>query len=123
MSGARLTEVIAVSKVSFGDASAPGVARARETLKNVKSVWIQDQSVDVEKGKIVGYKLSLKATFVPNDRRPESSVRHAECRARVHRRPRRPGGAVARGAHARPDQSRERIARLCVALPTRPWMS
>jgi flavin-binding protein dodecin len=43
------------------------VARAHKTLKNVRSVWIHDQSVDVEKGKIVGYKVSLKVTFVLND--------------------------------------------------------
>ena len=67
MSVARVTEIIAMSKVSFDDALMHGVARAHKTLKNVRSVWIHDQSVDVEKGKIVGYKLSLKVTFVLND--------------------------------------------------------
>lgn len=67
MSVARVTEIIAMSKVSFDDALMLGVARAHKTLKNVRSVWIHDQSVDVEKGKIVGYKLSLKVTFVLND--------------------------------------------------------
>jgi len=67
MSVARVTEIIAMSKTSFDDALAQGVARAHKTLKNVRSVWIQDQSVDVEKGKVVGYKLSLKVTFVLND--------------------------------------------------------
>ena len=67
MSVARVTEIIAMSKVSFDDALAQGVARAHKTLKNVKSVWIQDQSVDIEKGKVVGYKLSLKVTFVLSD--------------------------------------------------------
>lgn len=67
MSVARVTEIIAMSKVSFDDALMQGVARAHKTLKNVRSVWIHDQSVDVEKGKIVGYKLSLKVTFVLND--------------------------------------------------------
>ena len=38
-----------------------------KTLKNVKSAWVHDQSVDIEKGKIVGYKVSLKVTFVLND--------------------------------------------------------
>jgi flavin-binding protein dodecin len=33
----------------------------------VRSVWIHDQSVDVEKGKIVAYKVSLKVTFVLAD--------------------------------------------------------
>jgi flavin-binding protein dodecin len=56
-----------MSKVSFDDALSQGVARAHKTLKNVKSVWIHDQSVDVDNGKITGYKLSLKVTFVLND--------------------------------------------------------
>ncbi len=67
MSVARVSEIIAMSKVGFDDALKQGVARAHKTLKNVKSVWIHDQSVDVEDGKIVGYKLSLKVTFILND--------------------------------------------------------
>jgi len=67
MSVARVSEIIAMSKVSFDDALAQGVARAHKTLENVKSVWIHDQSVDVDNGKITGYKLSLKVTFVLND--------------------------------------------------------
>ena len=67
MSVARVSEIISRSKDSFDDALNQGVARAHKTLKNVKSVWIHDQSVDVEKGKIVGYKVSLKVTFVLND--------------------------------------------------------
>jgi dodecin len=67
MSVARVSEIIAMSKVSFDDALTQGVACAHKTLKNVRSVWIHDQSVDVEKGQIVAYKLSLKVTFVLND--------------------------------------------------------
>lgn len=67
MSVARVTEVIARSKKSFDDALEQGVKRAHKSLKNVRSVWIHDQSVDIEKGRIVGYKLSLKVTFVLKD--------------------------------------------------------
>lgn len=67
MSVARVSEIIAMSTESFDDALNQGVARAHKTLKNVRSVWINDQSVDIEKGKIVAYKLSLKVTFVLND--------------------------------------------------------
>ncbi len=67
MSVARVSEVIAMSKTGFDDALKQGVARAHKTLKNVRSVWIHDQSVDVEKGKIVAYKVSLKVTFVLTD--------------------------------------------------------
>ena len=67
MTVARVSEIIARSDKSFEDALTQGVARAVKTLKNVKGVWIHDQSVDVENGKIVGYKLSLKVTFVLSD--------------------------------------------------------
>ena len=67
MSVARVSEIIAMSKKGFDDALAIGIARAQKTLKNVKSVWIKDQSVEIEKGKIVGYKVSLKVTFVLNE--------------------------------------------------------
>jgi flavin-binding protein dodecin len=67
MSVARVSEIITMSKTSFDDALVQGVDRANKTLKNVKSVWVHNHSVDVENGKIVGYKLSLKVTFVLND--------------------------------------------------------
>jgi flavin-binding protein dodecin len=67
MSVARVSEIIAMSNKSFDDALEQGIARAVKTLKNVKGVWIHDQSVDIENGKIVGYKMSLKVTFVLSD--------------------------------------------------------
>lgn len=67
MTVARITEISSISKKSFDDAVAQGVARANKTLKNVKSAWIQDQEVLVEKGKVAGYKVTLKVTFVLAD--------------------------------------------------------
>jgi flavin-binding protein dodecin len=67
MSVARITEISSLSKKSFDDAIAQGIARANKTLKNVKGVWIKDQEVLVEKGKISGYKVTMKVTFVLAD--------------------------------------------------------
>lgn len=67
MSIAKVTEVIAASTVSFEDAVHEGVKRANETLKNVRSVWIQDQKAMVENGAISEYRVTLKITFVLND--------------------------------------------------------
>ena len=64
MSVARVTEVISFSEKSFDDAVEQGVARATETLSGVKSAWVKDQSVDIENGKIVGYKVVMKITFI-----------------------------------------------------------
>ncbi len=64
MSVARVTEIIAVNPKSFEAAIAEGVERANKTLKNVKSAWVKDQEVLIEKGKVTGYKVVLKVTFV-----------------------------------------------------------
>ena len=64
MTVARISEISSVSKKSFEDAVLQGVARANKTLKNVKGAWVKDQEVQIEKGKVVGFKVILKVTFV-----------------------------------------------------------
>jgi flavin-binding protein dodecin len=67
MTVARITEISSVSKKSFEDAITQGVTRANKTLKNVKGAWVKDQEVLVEKGKVSGFKVILKVTFVLAD--------------------------------------------------------
>lgn len=67
MSVARVTEIIAASPKSFKDAVEVGVARANKTLKNVKSVWIKDQQIKIEKGEIEEYRVTMMVTFVLED--------------------------------------------------------
>jgi len=64
MAVARVTELIAASKIGFEDATKIGIARAVKTLKNVESAWIQDQKAIVKNGKIVEYRVNLKITFI-----------------------------------------------------------
>ena len=64
MSIARITEISAVSDKSFQDAIEQGVARAASTLHNIRSAWIKEQEVQIENGKITGYKVIMKVTFV-----------------------------------------------------------
>jgi hypothetical protein len=64
MSVARVTEIIAGSPKSFKDAIEAGIARAVQTLKNVEGVWIQDQSIELDNGKIKEYRVIMKVTFV-----------------------------------------------------------
>lgn len=64
MTVAKVTEIIATSSKGFDDAIARGVSRANKTLKNVSSAWVADQEVTVAKGKVTGYKVRLKVTFV-----------------------------------------------------------
>ena len=61
---ARVTEISARSDTSFEDAVNTGLDRANTTLRGVKSAWIKEQSVDVENGKIVAYRVNMLVTFV-----------------------------------------------------------
>ena len=67
MTVARITEISSISTKSFEEAVVQGVDRANKTLKNVKGAWIKDQEVKIEKGKVVGYKVTMKVTFVLAD--------------------------------------------------------
>jgi dodecin len=64
MTVARITEISSVSTVSFQDAIVQGVDRANKTLKNLKGAWVKDQEVTIENGKVTGYKVVLKVTFI-----------------------------------------------------------
>jgi flavin-binding protein dodecin len=61
---AKVIEIIASSEISFDDAVQNGIAKASESVKNITSAWIQDQSVKVKDGKVTKYRVVLKVTFV-----------------------------------------------------------
>jgi len=63
MSVLKVIEIMASSKKSWEDAAQTGVAKAAKTLKNIRSAWVQDQSVSIDKGKIKEYRVTLKLTF------------------------------------------------------------
>lgn len=67
MAIAKVTEITASSTKSFEDALHKGIARADKTLRNIKSAWIQDQKVKVERGKITEFRVNMKVTFVIKD--------------------------------------------------------
>jgi flavin-binding protein dodecin len=67
MAVAKVTEIISSSPKSFEDAVAQGIARADKTLKNVRGAWIAGQKVEVEKGKVTEYRVTLRVTFVLSD--------------------------------------------------------
>jgi len=67
MTVARITEISSVSTASFQDAIVQGVERANKTLKNVKGAWVKDQEVTIDNGKVTGYKVILKVTFILAD--------------------------------------------------------
>lgn len=67
MTVARVTEITSSSTQSFEDAIEQGVSRAVKTLKNVKGAWVQEQTVDIDDGRISAYRVNMKVTFVLED--------------------------------------------------------
>ena len=64
MSVAKVIELTSSSPQSFEAAIQAGIEKSGETLRNVKGAWISEQKVDVENGKIVDYRVTLRVTFV-----------------------------------------------------------
>jgi flavin-binding protein dodecin len=64
MSIAKVIEVTSESTSSFQDAIEQGVAKAAETVHNLRGAWIKDQQVLIENDRIVGYRVDLKLTFL-----------------------------------------------------------
>lgn len=67
MSVAKVIEISSASEKSFDDALQVGIDQASKSLKNVTGAWIQDQKVDIEDGKIVRYRVSMKVSFILSD--------------------------------------------------------
>lgn len=64
MTIAKVSEITSTSEKSFADAIQKGIKRASKTLKNITSAWVADQEVTVDKGKVTGYRVRLRITFV-----------------------------------------------------------
>ncbi|MGD2109093.1 MAG: dodecin family protein [Phycisphaerae bacterium] len=64
MSIAKVIEISAGSSESFDDAARQGVARAGESVKDIRGAWVKDMSMIVEDGAIKEYRVDLKVTFV-----------------------------------------------------------
>lgn len=64
MTVAKIIEISASSSTSFEDAIKQGVARAADTVENIKGAWVKEQQVVVEGNKVVEYRVDLKVTFV-----------------------------------------------------------
>lgn len=59
----KVIEVLANSEKSWEDATANAVKQASKTIKNIKSVYVQDQSALVKGDDITEYRVNVKLTF------------------------------------------------------------
>ena len=64
MSVAKVIEISSTSSSSFDDAVKQGVAKASETVKNIKGAWVKDMRVSVDNNAITNYQVNLQITFV-----------------------------------------------------------
>ena len=67
MSVAKVSEISSTSKKSFEDAIEKGLARASKTLRNLRSAWIKEQQVRLDKGRITEYQVNMVVTFILED--------------------------------------------------------
>ncbi len=67
MSIAKVSEISATSPKSFEDAIAQGLARANQTLRNLRSAWIKEQQVRLQDGVITEFQVNMMVTFVIDD--------------------------------------------------------
>ncbi len=64
MSMLKVIEVLAESPDGFDAATATAVARAAETVRNIKSIYIKDLNAEVVDGKITNYRVNAKISFL-----------------------------------------------------------
>jgi hypothetical protein len=59
----KVLEIMADSNESWDDATRIGIKKANETVKNIRSAWVQDQSVTIKNGQIDEYRVKLRISF------------------------------------------------------------
>lgn len=64
MAVAKVIEITSSSGESFEDAIRQGVAKASETVRDIRGAWVSQQTVKVEGGNITEYRTDLKVSFV-----------------------------------------------------------
>ncbi|MBO0322835.1 dodecin domain-containing protein [Muricauda sp. CAU 1633] len=59
----KVIEVLANSDKSWEDAAKNALDQATKSVKNIRSVYINEQSATVKDGKIDNYRVNVKITF------------------------------------------------------------
>ena len=65
MAVVKVIEIMSESSKSWEDATSTGIAKASESIKNIRSAYINEQSVTVgDDGKVEKYRVNLKVSFL-----------------------------------------------------------
>ncbi|HVG42190.1 MAG TPA: dodecin family protein [Chitinophagaceae bacterium] len=63
----KVIELLASSSTSWEDAAQQAVAHASKSLRNIRSVYVKEQSASVENNKIAEYRVNVKISFELDD--------------------------------------------------------
>lgn len=63
MSVLKVIEVLSNSEKSWEDATAKAIKKASKSVKNIRSAFVQSQSVVVEGDAVKEYRINVKITF------------------------------------------------------------
>ena len=63
----KVIEVLANSDKSWEDATRKAVKQASKTVRDIVSVYVQDQSCTVKDGEVDDFRVNVKVTFKIND--------------------------------------------------------
>jgi flavin-binding protein dodecin len=67
MSVAKVTELSCSSTESFEDAIRQGIERASRTLRGVRSAWVKEQRVNVNREGGIEFQANILVTFLLED--------------------------------------------------------
>jgi flavin-binding protein dodecin len=59
----KVIEILANSEKSWEDATKKAVKEASKSIKNIRSVYLQDQSASVDNGEVIDFRVNVKITF------------------------------------------------------------
>ena len=59
----KVIEVLSNSSISWEDATKKAVKEASKSVKNIRSVYVQDQSAIVNNDAVTEFRVALKLTF------------------------------------------------------------
>ena len=59
----KVIEILSSSEKSWEDATQRAIKKASKSVKNIRSAFVQSQSVTVEGSKVKEFRVNLKVTF------------------------------------------------------------
>lgn len=62
----KVIEILSNSEKSWEDATKKAVKHASKSVKDIRSVYVQDQSAIVKDGEVTEFRVNLKITFEVN---------------------------------------------------------